>query len=107
MMSSLNVTHLVVEDSAGILHNVRDLGNGLPASFKLSRHTVAATNVCADLGGREGAREREREGGKEGRREEREERGREEGERRGGGRKEGRREEGRRGQGTRRERVMY
>ena len=51
------VTYLVVEDPAGVLYNVRDLGNGLPASFKLSRHTVAATDVCADLGGREGGRE--------------------------------------------------
>ena len=84
MMSSLNVTYLVVEDSAGVLHNVRDLGNGLPASFKLSRHTVAATDVCADLGGREGGREVKRGGGRRGRREE----GRRGGgrERRGGGR---------------------
>ena len=51
------VTYLVVEDPAGVLYNVRDLSNGLPASFKLSRHTVAATDVCADLGGREGGRE--------------------------------------------------
>ena len=81
------VTYLVVEDPAGVLYNVRDLGNGLPASFKLSRHTVAATDVCADLGGREGGR-RGREGGE-------------------GGREEGRREKGRRGGGrgkrTRRE----
>ena len=55
-------THLVVEDSAGVLHNVRDLGNGLPASFKLSRHPVAATDVYADLRGREGERKKGREG---------------------------------------------
>ena len=64
------VTYLVVEDPAGVLYNVRDLSNGLPASFKLSRHTVAATDVCADLGGREGGREEREEGErKEGRRE--------------------------------------
>ena len=58
-------THLVVEDSAGVLHNVRDLSNGLPASLKLSRHPVAATDVYADLRGRKGEgekKERKREG---------------------------------------------